>query len=53
LIGLKRFYAARAENADGNYIPSRDQVQANTKGSYEFVVEHMGKAWAYEMRELI
>jgi hypothetical protein len=34
-------------------IPSRDQVQADTKGSYEFVVEHMGKAWAYEMRELI
>lgn len=30
----------------GNHIPSRDQVQAGTKGSYDYVVEHMGKEWA-------
>lgn len=36
----------------GNHIPSRDQVQAGTKGSYEFVVERMGKAWADKMQEV-
>ena len=30
----------------GNHIPSRSQVQAGTKGSREFVVEHNGEAWA-------
>lgn len=33
----------------GNHIPSRDQVQAGTKGSYDFVVERMGKEWADAM----
>jgi hypothetical protein len=48
LLGLKGF-----RDYYGNYIPSRDQVKADTKGSYEYVVERMGKAWAYEMRELV
>lgn len=30
----------------GNFIPSRSQVQAGTKGSREFVVEAMGENWA-------
>lgn len=29
-----------------NYVPSRTEVQAGTKGSYEFVVEHAGKEHA-------
>jgi hypothetical protein len=37
----------------GNYIPSRDQVQAGTKGSYEFVVEHMGSEWADNMKAVL
>jgi hypothetical protein len=34
----------------GNHIPSRTQVQAGTKGSYEFVVDRMGEAWADKMK---
>lgn len=30
----------------GNYIPSRDQVKAGTKGSYDFVRERFGKKYA-------
>lgn len=30
----------------GNHIPSRDQVQPGTKGSYEYVVNLRGKDWA-------
>jgi hypothetical protein len=37
----------------GNYIPSRDQVQVGTKGSYKFVSEHMGSEWATKMNEVI
>ena len=37
----------------GNHIPSRDQVQAGTKGSHSFVVERMGKAWADKMEEVM
>ena len=39
-------------DAYGNHIPSRDQVQEGTKGSYDFVVERMGKSWADKMREI-
>lgn len=35
----------------GNYIPSRDEVQAGTKGSYEFVAERNGPHWADLMRD--
>lgn len=30
----------------GNHIPSRDQVQPGTKGSYEYVAAARGKEWA-------
>jgi len=35
----------------GNHIPSRDQVQAGTKGSYDFVVAERGQDWADMMAE--
>ena len=35
----------------GNHIPSRDQVQAGTKGSYDFVVAERGQDWADLMAE--
>jgi len=33
----------------GNRIPSREEVVDGTKGSYGYVVEHKGKAWADAM----
>jgi len=30
----------------GNTIPSRDDVEEGTKGSYEFVLDRMGDDWA-------
>jgi len=36
----------------GTHIPSRDQVQAGTKGSYDFVAEHCGEDWAQHMSEV-
>lgn len=30
----------------GNYIPSRDEVKAGSKGSRAYVVEHNGEEWA-------
>jgi hypothetical protein len=30
----------------GNYIPSRDQVKAGTKGSRSYVRQAMGESWA-------
>lgn len=35
----------------GSRIPSRDEVQAGTKGSYDFVVEARGEDWANLMRD--
>ena len=35
----------------GNHIPSRDQVQAGTKGSFDFVVAERGQDWADMMAE--
>ena len=35
----------------GNHIPSRDQVQAGTKGSYDFVMAERGQDWADLMAE--
>jgi len=32
-----------------NYIPSRDEVQAGSKGSRQFVVENSGEEWAAAM----
>ena len=36
----------------GNHIPSRDQVKAGTKGSFDFVVEQCGEGWAIHMSEV-
>lgn len=36
----------------GNYIPSRDQVQEGTKGSYQYVAEKMGAEYADMMAAL-
>lgn len=33
-------------DAAGNPVPSRDQVQAGTKGSREYVVDRKSEAWA-------
>jgi hypothetical protein len=36
----------------GNHIPSRDEVQAGTKGSYDYVVHMQGQEWADTMGDL-
>lgn len=36
----------------GNHIPSRDQVQAGTKGSYDFVAKEYSEGWAQHMSEV-
>jgi hypothetical protein len=36
----------RASDYYGNTIPSRDDVQAGTKGSYDFVADERGQEWA-------
>jgi hypothetical protein len=36
----------------GNHIPSRDQVKAGTKGSYDFVAKECGEGWADYMSEV-
>lgn len=35
----------------GNKIPSRDEVEAGTKGSYKFVVKQSGAKWAKAMQK--
>jgi hypothetical protein len=35
----------------GNTIPSRDDVQQGTKGSYNYVIKHNGLKWADLMLE--
>jgi len=37
---------SRARDYWGNTIPSRDDVQQGTKGSYDFVAEAYGEEWA-------
>lgn len=41
-----------AHDAYGNRIPSRDQVEAGTKGSFDYVVERMGEEWATRISEV-
>lgn len=36
----------------GNVIPSRDDVQAGTKGSYDYVVHMQGQEWADSMGDV-
>jgi hypothetical protein len=33
----------------GNTVPSRDVLEAGTKGTYDFVAERLGVEWADEM----
>lgn len=41
-----------AQDYWGNPIPSRDEVQEGTKGSYQYVVDRFGKEHADAMAEL-
>jgi hypothetical protein len=41
----------QARDYYGNTIPSRDDVQKGTKGSYQYVVKHAGLEWADLMLE--
>jgi len=41
--------AQPAEDAWGNRIPSRSEVEPGTKGSREFVAARHGEAWASRM----
>jgi hypothetical protein len=36
----------------GNHIPSRDEVKAGTKGSFDFVANECGDGWAQHMSEV-
>lgn len=36
----------------GNYIPSRDEVKAGTKGSFDYVAECSGYEWAEALEAL-
>ena len=36
----------------GNHIPSRDQVKAGTKGSFDYVAAECGEGWAIHMSEV-
>jgi hypothetical protein len=40
-----------AKDYYGNRIPSRDEVQAGTKGSYDYVAKAKGTDWANMMLE--
>jgi hypothetical protein len=42
----------QASDYYGNIIPSRDDIQAGTKGSYEYVVHMRGQEWANIMGDL-
>jgi len=47
LLGTKGF-----KDYYGNYVPSRTEVLAGTKGSYQFVCEQCGQEWADFMAEV-
>lgn len=42
----------QARDYYGNTIPSRDDVEEGTKGSYEYVVRMQGQEWADSMGDL-
>jgi hypothetical protein len=42
----------RAQDYYGNTIPSRDDVEPGTYGSYEYVIEMQGQEWADNMGEI-
>jgi hypothetical protein len=43
---------SQARDYYGNTIPSRDDVEEGTKGSYEYVVRLMGDDWANTMGDI-
>ena len=47
LLGRRSF-----EDAYGNRIPARDEIQAGTKGSREFVADAHGEEWAQMMEAI-
>ena len=49
--GLCMLGRDQARDYYGNTIPSRDDVKAGTKGSYQFVVDERGQEWADLMLE--
>ena len=42
----------RATDYYGNTIPSRDDVKAGTKGSFDYVAAECGEGWAQHMSEV-
>lgn len=50
--GLCMLGRDEARDYYGNPIPSRDQVKAGTKGSYDFVLAERGQEWA-DMMEAV
>lgn len=49
--GLCMLGKSRTRDYYGNTIPSRDDVQEGTKGSYDYVADAMGTEWADMMAE--
>jgi hypothetical protein len=49
--GLCMLGRDRAADYYGNTIPSRNDVKAGTKGSYDFVCDERGQDWADMMAE--
>ena len=43
---------SQARDYYGNTIPSRDDVEEGTKGSYEYVIRMQGQEWADMMGDL-
>lgn len=43
---------SQARDYYGNTIPSRDDVEEGTKGSYEYVARFMGDEWANMMGDI-
>jgi hypothetical protein len=43
---------SRTQDYYGNVIPSRDDVEPGTKGSYDYVVHMQGQEWADSMGDL-
>jgi hypothetical protein len=42
-----------AQDAWGNRIPSRTEVEPGTKGSREFVAARQGESWAKKMESIV
>jgi hypothetical protein len=51
MINSGRCMVGKEAHSDywGNLVPSRDMLKAGTKGTPDFVIEHMGKEWLDEL----